>query len=44
LLTATDLEGMLRRASVNVERRFGDYDGGPLASGSPRVILAGRRA
>ncbi|HEU4800354.1 MAG TPA: methyltransferase domain-containing protein [Gemmatimonadales bacterium] len=44
LLTATELEGMLRRASVGVELRFGDYDGSALASGGPRVILAGRRA
>lgn len=44
LLSATDLEAMLRRASVAVELRFGAYDGGPISSGSPRVILAGRRA
>lgn len=43
LLTATELEDMLRRASVEVECRFGDYSGGPLDSSSPRVILAGRR-
>lgn len=44
LLTAAELEAMLQRASVSVELRFGDYDGGPLAAGRPRVILAGRRA
>ena len=43
LFSAVDLESMLGGAGLSVEGRFGDYDGGPLAEGSPRVILTARR-
>jgi len=33
---------MLEAAGVTVQNRFGDYDGNPLGSDSPRTILAGR--
>lgn len=44
LFSASDLEAMLERASIGVQLRFGDYDGGPPSTSSPRVILAGQRA
>lgn len=43
LFSAGELEVMLRSASINVEIRLGDYEGGTLSPESPRVILAGRR-
>jgi hypothetical protein len=33
---------MLEAAGVTLQSRFGDYDGGPLASHSPRTVLAGQ--
>jgi SAM-dependent methyltransferase len=42
LFDAGDLEAMLAASGVKVRRRFGDYDGAPLAAGAPRVVLLGR--
>jgi SAM-dependent methyltransferase len=36
------MESMLEAAGVNVQSRFGDYDGGTLVSHSPRTVLAGQ--
>jgi SAM-dependent methyltransferase len=36
------MASMLEAAGVRVQSRFGDYDGGPLASHSPRTVLAGQ--
>lgn len=44
LFTPTELEQLLGQAGCRVSRRLGDYDGGPLDSDSPRVILIGQRA
>jgi ubiquinone/menaquinone biosynthesis C-methylase UbiE len=39
-----EMSAMLAEAGLDVRRRFGDYDGAPLRSDSPRTILAGRAA
>ncbi|HEU5169744.1 MAG TPA: methyltransferase domain-containing protein [Gemmatimonadales bacterium] len=39
-----DLARMFAAAGLRVEARHGDYDGSPLAPGSPRAILVGRVA
>jgi SAM-dependent methyltransferase len=44
LFAPADLDAMLARAGLRVEHRFGDYDGHPLADGSPRSILMGQPA
>ncbi len=44
LFTPEELEAMLRAAGLTVQRRFGDYDGGPPANGSPRAILLAAHA
>lgn len=44
LYSADDLAALLTDAGLRIVSRFGDYDGGPLASDSPRVILVGARA
>lgn len=44
LFTATELERLIMLAGCALQFRFGDYDGGPLVSDSPRVILAGQVA
>jgi SAM-dependent methyltransferase len=41
LFEPKELETMLRVAGVAVRDRFGDYEGGPLATGAPRTILMG---
>lgn len=38
------LVDMLERASLSVEGRYGDYDGGEHGDGSPRFIVLGRAA
>lgn len=43
LLSATDLEQMLRDAGFRVDRLFGDYDGGDWTADSPRTILFASR-
>jgi SAM-dependent methyltransferase len=44
LFEPAELEAMLAGVGAEVHHRFGDYDGAPLAAGSPRVLLlAGRR-
>lgn len=43
LFQPAELESLLTRAGFSVERRFGDYDGGPLAAGAARAILLSRR-
>jgi hypothetical protein len=35
---------MFHAAGLVVEHTFGDYDGAPLAPGTPRAILVGRAA
>ena len=42
LLSAVELEAMIRGAGAEVTGRFGDYDGGALGPG-PRTILVARR-
>ncbi|HET8625402.1 MAG TPA: class I SAM-dependent methyltransferase [Gemmatimonadales bacterium] len=44
LLSPQDLQRMFRAAGLTVEHTYGDYDGGPLAPGSPRAIVVGRAA
>ena len=44
LFEPAELEAMLHAAGVAVTRRFGDYDGGPLAPASPRALLMGEVA
>jgi SAM-dependent methyltransferase len=44
LFTPAELEALLESAGVEVARRFGDYDGGPLRPGAPRTLLLGRVA
>ena len=44
LFAASELEGLISLAGCLIRSRFGDYDGGALASDSPRVILAGQVA
>jgi SAM-dependent methyltransferase len=39
LFELADLERLLGLAGCSVRHRLGDYDGGPLAADSPRVIL-----
>jgi len=42
LFTPAELETLLQDAGIEVEHRFGDYDGGPLRPGAPRTLLLGR--
>lgn len=44
LFTPLELETMLTSAGTTLRCRFGDYDGGPLVDGSPRVVLIAERA
>jgi hypothetical protein len=44
LFSPAELETMLTKAGVALRCRFGDYDGGPLVEGSPRVVLIAERA
>jgi SAM-dependent methyltransferase len=44
LFEPAELEMMLGLAGVRIAHRFGDYDGGPLAVGSPRTLLLGQVA
>jgi|SRR5688572_13522289 len=44
LFTPRELETMLTTAGATLRCRFGDYDGGPLIDGSPRVVLIAERA
>jgi SAM-dependent methyltransferase len=44
LLSPDDLAAMFRGAGLSIERTYGDYDGAPLAPGTPRAILVGRSA
>ncbi len=44
LLSPADLARMFREAGLEIECTFGDYDGAPLAPGTPRAILVGRAA
>jgi SAM-dependent methyltransferase len=43
LLSATDLERMLKAAGFEVSKRFGDYGGADWSEDSPRVILFASR-
>ncbi len=43
LFSPEELSSMLAGAGLPVQTRFGDYDGGPLRPGAPRVILLARR-
>ena len=43
LFQPAELETMLTGAGFSVKSRFGDYDGGPLAAGTPRAILLSQR-
>ena len=43
LFMPDELEALVRGAGLEVERRFGDYDGSPLAEGSPRVIVFAKK-
>jgi SAM-dependent methyltransferase len=42
LFEPEQMASMLEAAGVRVQSRFGDYDGAPLASHSPRTVLAGQ--
>jgi SAM-dependent methyltransferase len=44
LLSPEQLATMFRAAGLTVEQIYGDYDGAPIAAGSPRAILVGRAA
>jgi SAM-dependent methyltransferase len=44
LFEPAELETMIKAAGARVRCRFGDYDGGTIASGSPRAILFAERA
>lgn len=44
LYTCEDLVGLLSEAGLETTHRFGDYEGAPFSSASPRLILAGRSA
>jgi ubiquinone/menaquinone biosynthesis C-methylase UbiE len=39
-----EMNGMLSAAGIAVRARYGNYDGAPLGSGSPRSILIGQAA
>lgn len=39
LLERSDFESMYRRAGLSLEHVFGDYDGSPYTTASPRLIL-----
>jgi hypothetical protein len=39
-----EMDAMLAAAGITVRARYGDYDGTPLESGSPRSILVGQTA
>jgi ubiquinone/menaquinone biosynthesis C-methylase UbiE len=39
-----EMGAMLAAAGITVRARYGDYDGAPLKSGSPRTILIGQAA
>lgn len=43
LFTPGELERLMTEAGLEVEARYGDYDGGPLGAESPRTILVARR-
>lgn len=43
LFTPGDLEAMMGAAGLDVQGRYGDYDGGPLRPGAPRALLTARR-
>ena len=43
LFSKDDLVSMLEYSDFRIERSYGDYDGSPLTTGSPRVILFARR-
>jgi SAM-dependent methyltransferase len=43
LFQPEELASMLTEAGLEVQARYGDYDGGPLGSGAPRVILLSKR-
>jgi SAM-dependent methyltransferase len=44
LFTPGELGAMIESAGAGVRCRFGDYDGTPIATGSPRAILFAERA
>jgi SAM-dependent methyltransferase len=44
LFERTDLEAMLERAGLHVDRVFGDYDGGAHDGTSPRLLIVAARA
>ena len=41
--TAEELTGMFERAGLRIESEWGDFDGGPVGSASPRLILLARK-
>ncbi|MDX1430470.1 MAG: class I SAM-dependent methyltransferase, partial [Rhodothermales bacterium] len=43
LLELEDFRRLYERAGLEIERLFGDYDGGPLTNRSPRMILLSRK-
>lgn len=43
LFSSAELEAMLAAAGLQVEFRFGDYDGSPPDPAAPRVLLLSRR-
>jgi len=43
LFTPGDLEAMMGAAGLDVQGRYGDYDGGPLRPGAPRSLFTARR-
>jgi SAM-dependent methyltransferase len=42
LFEPDEIEGMLQHTGLTTAERFGEYDGRPLAAGSPRTILIGQ--
>jgi SAM-dependent methyltransferase len=42
LFEPDEIEGMLQHTGLTIAERFGEYDGRPLAAGSPRTILIGQ--
>ena len=43
LFTPAELEAMMGAAGLDVQGRYGDYDGGALRPGAPRTLLSARR-
>ena len=43
LYTLNEMETLLTKASLRLEKTFGDFDGRPFSNASPRLIMVGKR-